>query len=59
MSPDVFITIVFVGIAALAALLALVLVVPTARREDAGVARHERLQTPHARAKRERRAAVH
>jgi hypothetical protein len=51
MNPDVFITIVFVAIAVSAALLALVLVVPTAWREDAGVARDE--------AKRERRAAVH
>jgi hypothetical protein len=46
MNPDVFITIVFVGIAALGALLVLVFVVPNARREDARVARHEPRRPP-------------
>lgn len=41
MSADIFITIVFVGIAVLAVLLALVFVVPNARREDARVERRE------------------
>ena len=72
MNPDVFITIVFVGIAVLAALLALVFAVPNARRENARVARHEPRRPPHApaaegserekqnaRAKTGRGAAVH
>jgi hypothetical protein len=46
MNPDVFITIVFVGIAVLAALSVLVFVVPNARREDARVARHEPQRAP-------------
>jgi hypothetical protein len=49
MNPDVFITIVFVGIAVLAAFLVLVLVVPDARREAARVARHEERRSPRGR----------
>lgn len=41
MNPDVFITIVFAGIAVLALVAALVFVVPGVRRRDAGVARRE------------------
>lgn len=48
MNPDVFITIVFVGIAVLVALVALVFVVPNARREDARVARGEPRRPPRA-----------
>lgn len=48
MNPDVFITIVFVGIAVLVALVGLVFVVPNARREDARVARGERRRPPRA-----------
>jgi hypothetical protein len=39
MNPDVFITIVFVGIAVLAALAALVFVVPQIRRDEMRVSR--------------------
>lgn len=45
MNPDVFITIVFVGIAVLVVLLGLVFVVPQIRRDDARVVRRE-LQRP-------------
>jgi hypothetical protein len=48
MNPDVFITIVFVGIAVLAALLLLASVVPNARREDPRIARHEPRRSPRA-----------
>lgn len=46
MNPDVFITIAFVGIAVLVALVALVFVVPNARREDARLERRERPRRP-------------
>jgi hypothetical protein len=46
MNPDVFITIAFVGIAALVALVALVFVVPNARREDARLERREPQRRP-------------
>ncbi len=45
MNPDVFITIVFVGIAVLVALVGLVLVVPSARREGAGAPRRDPRRT--------------
>jgi hypothetical protein len=48
MNPDVFITIVFVGIAVLGALVGLVFVVPNARRGDARVARGGRHGSPRA-----------
>jgi hypothetical protein len=48
MNPDVFITIVFVGIAVLGALVGLVFVVPNARRGDARVARGEPWRPPRA-----------
>jgi hypothetical protein len=41
MNADVFITVAFVGIAALVALLSVVLVVPQIRRESRGVRKHE------------------
>jgi hypothetical protein len=41
MNADVFITVAFVGIAALVALLSVVLVVPQIRRESRGVRQHE------------------
>lgn len=48
MNPDVFITIVFAGIAVLVALVGLVFVVPNARREDARLARGEPRRSPRA-----------
>jgi hypothetical protein len=46
MNPDVFITIVFAGVAVLTVLVVFVFVVPNARREDARVARREQRRTP-------------
>jgi hypothetical protein len=46
MNPDVFITIVFSGIAVLAVLVPLILFVPRARREGALVERNESRRPP-------------
>lgn len=48
MNPDVFITTVFGGIAVLVAVSVLLFVVPSARREDARVARREPRRTQRA-----------
>ena len=60
MNPDVFITIVFVGIAVLFALVSVVFVVPSVRREELGVARRDddgHRATPQARVQRDERSA--
>ena len=51
MNPDVFITIAFVGIAVLVALLFVVLVVPQIRRENRGVRQNESSGPSRARAR--------
>ena len=50
MNPDVFITIVFVGLAVLVAFVALVFVVLQMRRSDARVERREAQGPPHTKA---------
>jgi hypothetical protein len=59
MNPDVFITIVFVGIAVLAAVVALVFVVPQIRRDDARVRRSSTRSQPSERTTGRSSAAVH
>jgi hypothetical protein len=49
MNPDVFITIVFVGIAVLVVLVGLVFVVPQIRRDDAHVRRRSTPSSPNER----------
>jgi hypothetical protein len=59
MNPDVFITIVFVAIAVLAALGGLVFVVPQSRRSDGSGGRAARRSKPSDGSNEEGSAAVH